>query len=1463
MLVSFPAELYGAKVLAEAPSRKVLSFSPLPEGVRQQTVGKGTDFGELNLPDTLTAVCIPLENGSAAAGGTSGKFSDISVVSGKGLEKQASTDITPGDGTGTAGNEETTGNEESTGITGNEENTESTGEEDYTSNTDNVGNEEEVPAGPENFGTGAVEEETLAIGPVTWASLPEYNGGTEGTYTFFPTLPENYQLSGQAELPKITVTVQKAGKSEGNQRDHVTKRKSKEDSAKKKTVDKSIAEEELELLTSGEVEQAAETDPACGEIKEDTIWGDGELTSGTLTVDSGVTLTVNGTVNITGEVTIQGGGTVARGTATASFEVNSGQGLNLYGVTLDGKSIPSTNSFVKVNQGSLLLGQGCVVQNVIGLNENDIASPIYIEQGATGTLQDAAIKNCSSDIGGGILSYGNLTINGGTYQNNKASIRGGFVASDGGGSLVINGGEFSGNISVDGGCIYSNRNLTINGGNFSGNTASSDVSSEENPPYVWGGCIYSIGNTEINGGTYQNNRAGERGGAIAVFNNGNLLVTGGNFISNTSKDGGAIYTYCYGDLAISGGYFEGNTSQEGVGGAIYHGLVSRFSLSGDVRFFGNGDPYADSICVPATDDKIYIDGPLSYPLNIFVQFSKDGRVVIRGNGNYKIQNKDLKKIHIFDCDNKTKWYRRFDEEKNEIYITQTAQPQDTYNIFYDSNRAQGTAPEDEKDYQSGEYASIKSGGTLSLEGYTFDGWNTKRDGTGKAYQAGESILMTEDLTLYAIFQKNAENTAITVDFYSREAGKMETITAETGDSQGSGTILAPQLQEMPGWMPVGWSTSPEGFAGDIAAGSEITVTEDTAYYGVYQKEVCLSYQGNGARTVPGPELKISYANVHQEITYSIPSFTIASAPDYSGAAFQGWNTKEDGGGETYPAGSTQQLGNSTILYAIWGKAPEGNPDNIPEEKPEEPKEPVQYTVEHYKQELEGDGYVKEEGDTEVLLGEKGTAVEAKAKDYSGFSLNASHPLGKVSGTAEEGLVLKMYYDRDIYEIAFDLNGGHGTAPETQKIRWGGLLGEVPDPERAGYHFKGWYLEENGLDLGLWDFGHPVENNTGNLHTTLYAMWADETAPVLGEASYSTGHKDFLNWIIQKESIIISVLVTEEGSGLAKAEYVLAAEDETEKEGLAQIEEKRGQAENSMAYGSSGFVIRALQGAAETGTYEAIVTVEEEFKGKVYLTCTDKEGNQSAQKIITSLGGGIIVEDNAPEISFSNTKEKIAGKDIKANVRIEDAKDGSVSGGIAKVFYQLDGAEKITLPKKNFQKELVETYQFKVKVSGAGEHTLKVTAVDNAGNRNTRQVSLRISKEKKDEAEKESPEETDGSKTDGTPIVPEIPGGGNRPGGSGWPSGTEPKTGDSTHIKIYATVAMIAGFSYLLLYFEGEHGITEQEKEEIVYRLVSWAKKGGTARRMLGLAAIFFFLAYYHSIGKSVPVEWREVYQCKS
>ena len=88
---------------------------------------------------------------------------------------------------------------------------------------------------------------------------------------------------------------------------------------------------------------------------------------------------------------------------------------------------------------------------------------------------------------------------------------------------------------------------------------------------------------------------------------------------------------------------------------------------------------------------------------------------------------------------------------------------------------------------------------------------------------------------------------------------------------------------------------------------------------------------------------------------------------------------------------------------------------------------------------------------------------------------------------------------------------------------------------------------------------------------------------------------------------------------------------------------------------------------------------------------------------------------------------------------------------------------------------------------------------------------------------------------------------------------EPKTGDTPHVEIYATVAMIAGMAYLLLYFcDDEHGMSEEEKQELMSRLIAWAKKGGYFRRIMALMAIFFLSCYYHSIGKKSYVQWQAV-----
>lgn len=89
---------------------------------------------------------------------------------------------------------------------------------------------------------------------------------------------------------------------------------------------------------------------------------------------------------------------------------------------------------------------------------------------------------------------------------------------------------------------------------------------------------------------------------------------------------------------------------------------------------------------------------------------------------------------------------------------------------------------------------------------------------------------------------------------------------------------------------------------------------------------------------------------------------------------------------------------------------------------------------------------------------------------------------------------------------------------------------------------------------------------------------------------------------------------------------------------------------------------------------------------------------------------------------------------------------------------------------------------------------------------------------------------------------------------------EPKTGDFEPAALYATLSMIAGLTYLLLYFaDHKRGMTEETKKELVSKLTAWAKQGRIWRRYLALAAVFMLLVYYHSIGKKTAVEWTEIY----
>ena len=238
------------------------------------------------------------------------------------------------------------------------------------------------------------------------------------------------------------------------------------------------------------------------------------------------------------------------------------------------------------------------------------------------------------------------------------------------------------------------------------------------------------------------------------------------------------------------------------------------------------------------------------------------------------------------------------------------------------------------------------------------------------------------------------------------------------------------------------------------------------------------------------------------------------------------------------------------------------------------------------------------------------------------------------------------------------------------------------------------------------------------------------------------------------------------------------------------------------------------------------TIDEDFKGTIFMACTDRAGNVSARKALTAKGGGVIVEDNAPQIRFTAEEKLEAGSTAAIEVEVKDDAGENISGGIAGISYCIDYGEKEKFPAEEFSEGIVESYRFTVEVSGSGSHTLYVEAVDNAGNWNEHKMSLEIPAE----------------------------------GVKAASPGEEPKTGDTVHVEVYATVSMIAGFTYLLLYFNTkEHGMTEEKKDELVSRLICWAKGKGDIQRMFALVLIFLLLAYYHSIGKKVSDEWKEMY----
>ena len=89
-------------------------------------------------------------------------------------------------------------------------------------------------------------------------------------------------------------------------------------------------------------------------------------------------------------------------------------------------------------------------------------------------------------------------------------------------------------------------------------------------------------------------------------------------------------------------------------------------------------------------------------------------------------------------------------------VCQTKMTAQTYTVTYDANGGSGTMTDKKSPYAYGAAATVLTNG-FTRSRYTFTGWNTKADGSGKSYAEGDPIKMLGNVVLYAQWTRNSSH----------------------------------------------------------------------------------------------------------------------------------------------------------------------------------------------------------------------------------------------------------------------------------------------------------------------------------------------------------------------------------------------------------------------------------------------------------------------------------------------------------------------------------------------------------------------------------------------------------------------------------------------------------------------------------------------------------------------------------
>ncbi len=314
-------------------------------------------------------------------------------------------------------------------------------------------------------------------------------------------------------------------------------------------------------------------------------------------------------------------------------------------------------------------------------------------------------------------------------------------------------------------------------------------------------------------------------------------------------------------------------------------------------------------------------------------------------------------------------------------------------------------------------------------GYTFSGWNTSPDGSGKPYKADAIYSVNEDLTLYALWTPIESK----VSFDSNGGTQTDTvITVRYGSKYGDLPVTSQTGKDFTGW----YFTEEGADDKPVTADSTVEIVKDTTLFARWERaKYTVTYAPNNTLVegMPSDSFRL----------YGQTGFKLGSEiPKREGFTFIEWNTSADGDGESYQPGQSYDRDASLALYAVW----------------ERDRYAVSYNANSGSSAPSG---AFKYYDIPLTLSE--TLPVKTGYDFVGWN---THPDGGgetylpgVEYTLNEPLTLYAQWDACTYIVRFDPSGGK--CSEKSRVYTYNESYELPDAKRVGYSFAGWFTSPQG------------------------------------------------------------------------------------------------------------------------------------------------------------------------------------------------------------------------------------------------------------------------------------------------------------------------------------------------------------------------------------------------------------------